>query len=80
MTLYRGKKKKEAGRRRLRAGTRKPSEPVTVHRTGRSDCGPDGSMLFSHGTVPYLKRTVNLNGSRVSRSDRTVWSGFNNLA
>ena len=36
-------------------------------------------MLFSHGTVPYLKQTVNLNGSRVFRSDRTVRSGFNNL-
>ena len=75
-----GKKKKEAGRRRLRAETRKPSKPVTVHRIGRSDRGPDGSMLFSHGTVPYLKQTVNLNGSRVSRSDCTVRSGFNNLA
>ena len=79
-TPYRGKKKKEAGRRRLRAETRKPSKPVTVHRIGRSDRGPDGSMLFSHGTVPYLKQTVNLNGSRVSRSDCTVRSGFNNLA
>ena len=74
-----GGKKKEAGRRRLRAKTRKLSELVTVHRTGWSDRGPDGSMLFSHGTVPYLKRTVNLNGSGVSRSDRTVRSGFNNL-
>ena len=36
-------------------------------------------MLFSHGTVPYLKRTVNLNSSRVSQLDRTVQSGFNNL-
>ena len=77
-TPYRGKKK-EAGRRRLRAETRKLSELVTVHRIGWSDRGPDGSMLFSHGTVPYLKRTVNLNGSGVSRSDRTVRSGFNNL-
>ena len=56
-----------------------PSKPVTVHRTGRSDRGPDGSMLFSHVTVPYLKPTVNMNGSRVFRSDRTVRSGFNNL-
>ena len=73
-TPYRGKKKK--------AETREPSEPcepVTVHRPGRSDRGPNGSMLFSHGTVPYLKWTVNLNGSRVFRSDRTVRSGFNNL-
>ena len=86
-TPFRGKKKKkkkkDAGRRRLRlkeAEPSEPSEPVTVHRTGRSDRGPDGSMLFSHGTVPYLKPTVNLNGSRVFRSDRTVRSGFNNLA
>ena len=73
------KKKKEAGRRRLRLKESKPSEPVTAHRTGRSDRGLDGSMLFSHGTVPYLKPTVNLNGSRVFRSNRTVRSGFNNL-
>ena len=57
----------------------KPFEPAMVHRTGRSDRGPDGSMLFSHGMVPYLKRTVKLNSSRVSQSDRTVRSGFNNL-
>ena len=80
-TPFRGKKKKkEAGRRRLRLKESEPSEPVTVHRTGWSDRGPDGSMLFSHGTVPYLKPTVNLNGSRVFRSDRMVRSGFNNLA
>ena len=69
-------------RRRLRAETRQlfePCEPVTVHRIGWSDRGPDRSMLFSHGTIPYLKQTVNLNGSRVFRSDRTVRSGFNNL-
>ena len=81
-TPFRGKKKKEAVRRRLRlkeSEPSEPSEPVTVHRTGRSDRGPDGSMLFSHGTVPYLNPTVNLNGSRVFRSDRTVRSGFNNL-
>ena len=85
-TPFRGKKKKkkkkEAGRRRLRlkeSEPSEPSEPVTVHRTERSDRGPDGSMLFSHGTVPYLKPTVNLNGIRVFRSDRTVRSGFNNL-
>ena len=75
-TSYRGKKKKKAEIRE----PSEPCEPVTVHRPGRSDRGPDGSMLFSHGTVPYLKWTVNLNGSRVFRSDRTVRSGFNNLA
>ena len=64
MTPYRGKKKR-LERRRLWAETRQPSEPcesVVVHRTERSDRGPDGSMLFLHGTVPYLKRTVKLNG------------------
>ena len=69
-------------RRRLRAETRQPfepCEPVMVHRIGWSDRGLDGSMLFSHGMVPYLKQIVKLNGSRVSRSDRTVRSGFNNL-
>ena len=74
---YRGKKKVE--RRRLRLETRQPPEPrepVTVHRTEQSDCGSDGSMLFSHGTVQHLKQTVEVNGSRVFRSDRTVWSGF----
>ena len=79
-TPFREKKKKESGRRRLRLKESEPSEPVTVHRTRRSDRGPDGSMLFSHGTVPYLKPTVNLNGSQVFRSDRTVRSRFNNLA
>ena len=77
----RGLKKKK--KKKKKAEIREPSEPcepVTVHRPGRSDRGPDGSMLFSHGTVPYLKWTVNLNGSRVFRSDRTVRSGFNNLA
>ena len=73
------KKKKEAGRRRLRLKESELSEPVTVHRTGRSDRGPNGSMLFSHGTVPYLKQTVKLNSSRVFRSNHTVWFGFNNL-
>ena len=80
MMLYRVGKRVE--RRRFWAETRQsfePCEPITVHRTGWSNRGPDGSMLFSHGMVPYLKRTVKLNGSWVSRSDRTVRSGFNNL-
>ena len=80
--------KKKVERRRIGGGKKKkaeirePSElcePVTVHRPGRSDRGPDGSMLFSHGMVPYLNRTVKLNGSRVSQLDRMVRSGFNNL-
>ena len=75
-------KKKRLEQRRFKAEIMqpfKPFEPAMVHRTGRSDRGPDGSMLFSHGMVPYLKRTVKLNSSRVSQSDRTVRSGFNNL-
>ena len=74
---YRGKKRVE--RRRFRAETRQPFEPVTVHRTERSDRGLDGSMLFLHGTVLHLKWTMKVNGSRISRSDHTVRSGFNNL-
>ena len=66
-------------RRCLRLETRQLPElhePITVHRTERSDRGPNGSMLFSHGTVQHLKRTAEVNGSRVFRSDRTVWSGL----
>ena len=49
-----------------------PCEPVTVHRTGWSDCGPYGSMFFSYGTVLHLKWNVEMADSRFSRSDRTV--------
>ena len=73
---------KRVEQRRFRAETRQPFEScelVTIHRTGRSDRGLDRSMLFLHGMVPYLKWTMKLNGSGVSRSDCTVWSGFNNL-
>ena len=74
-----GKKKKELERCCFKAKTRQPFDPVTVHRTGQLDRGPDGSILFSHGTVLHLKWTLKVNGSRVSRSDCTVWSRFNNL-
>ena len=64
------KRKKEKNKRWnesvLRLETRQPfepCEPVMIHRTRQSDRGPDGSMLFSHGTVLHLKRTVKLNGS-----------------
>ena len=60
----------------LRLETRQPlesCEPISVHRL---DCGSDGSMLFSHETVLHLKRTAEVNGSRVSQSDHTVRSGF----
>ena len=74
-----GKKKKAAGQRRLRAERVRTVRTDHGSQTGRSNRGPNGSMLFSHGTVPYLKQTVNLNGSRVFQSDHTVWSEFNNL-
>ena len=63
----------------LRLKQRQPFESVTVHRTRRLDHGSDGSMLFLHGTVLHLKRTVKLNDSQVSRLDRTVRSRFYNL-
>ena len=66
-------------RRCFKVETRQPFEPVMIHRTRRSGRSPDRPMLFSHRTVPYLKRTVKLNGSRVSQLDRMVRSGFNNL-
>ena len=52
---------------------------ITVLRTVRSDRGSHGFLLFSHGAVLEAKRTVNMNGSRFFRSDRTVRSGFQNL-
>ena len=65
----------------FRLETKQPFEPcelVTVHRTGRSDRGPYGSMFFSYGTVLHLKRIVEMANSRFSRSDHTVQSGFKN--
>ena len=56
-----------------------PQKPVTVHKTGGSDRGPCGSLLFWHGTVLHPKQTEKLNGSRFFRSDRTVRSGFQNI-
>ena len=76
---YREKKKKELEQCRFKAETRQPFEPVMIHRTGRSDRGSDGSILFSHGTVLHLKWTLKVNSSRVSQSDCTVQSKFNNL-
>ena len=80
-TVYRGKKKRWNDTV-LRLETRQLfelCESVTVHRTVRSDCSPDGSMLFSHGMVLHLKRSIEVNGLRVSRLDRTVQFGFKNL-
>ena len=61
---------------------KKPFEPqklVTVHKTGRSDRGPCGSLLFWHGIVLLPKQTVKQNGSRFFRLDHTVRFGFQNL-
>ena len=52
---------------------------ITVLKTGRSDHGSHGFLLFSHRAVLDAKRTVKMNGLKVFRSDRTVRSGFQNL-
>ena len=78
-TLYRGEEKKKMEQRRFKAERRQPFEPVMIHRTRRSDRGPSRSIFFSHGMVLHLKWTMKVNGSRVSRSDHMVRSGFNNL-
>ena len=82
-TLYRKKKKKRWNDVVLRLETRQSFEScelVTVHRTVRSDCSPYGSMLFSHGMILHFKRIVEVDGSRFSRSYRTVRFEFKNLA
>ena len=53
---------------------------ITVLRTVKSNHGSHGSLLFSYRTVLEAKRTAKMNGLRFFRSDRTVWSGFQNLA
>ena len=53
---------------------------ITVLRTVRSDRGSHGSLLFSHRAVLEAKRIAKMCGLRFSRSDRTVRSGFQNLA
>ena len=80
MTLYRGEEKKKMEQRRFKAERRQPFEPVMIHRTIRSDRGPGRSIFFSHGMVLHLKWTVEVDGLRVSWSDRTVQFGFKNLA
>ena len=52
---------------------------ITVLKTVRFDCGSHGSLLFAHRTILEAKRTTKMNGSRFSRLDRTVRSGFQNL-
>ena len=44
------------------------------------DHNSNGSLLFWHRPVLKIKRTAKMSGSRLSRSDRTVRSGFQNLA
>ena len=55
------------------------SSLITVLRTVRLNRGSNGSLLFGHRSVLEHKRTVIVRGSRFSRSDRTVWFGFQNL-
>ena len=52
---------------------------ITVLRTVRLDRGSNGSLLFWHRSVLKTKRIVFVRGSRLTQSDRTVWSGFKNL-
>ena len=81
-----GKKNREESPKQcsLRLETKGPcesSEPVTVHRTNRSNRGLYGSLFFFfHGTVLHVKQTVKMAGLRFFRLDRTVLSGFQNHA
>ena len=59
--------------------TVRTQKSVMVHRTGWLDRGLCKSLLFLHGTVLHPKQIVKLNGSRFSRSERTVRFGFQNL-
>ena len=52
---------------------------ITVLRTGRSNRGSHGFLLFSHRAILDAKRTIKMNGLKVLRSDRIVRSGFQNL-
>ena len=52
---------------------------IMVLKTGRSDRGSHGFLLFSHRAVLDAKRTVKMKGLRVFRSDHTVRFGFQNL-
>ena len=53
----------------------------TVHgsQIGRFNCSSNSFMLFVHRTVLVLKKTVLVRASRLSGSNRTVWSGSENL-
>ena len=56
------------------------SGSITVLRTVRLNRGSNGSLHFWHRPVLEHKRTVMVSGSRFFRSDRTVRSGFQNIA
>ena len=56
------------------------SGSITVLKTVRLNRGSNGSLHFWHRPVLEHKRTVMVRGSRVFRSDRTVRSGFQNIA
>ena len=57
----------------------KPLKPATVLRTVRFDCGSSGFMHFSHRAVLKGKNSKKW-AVRGFSSDRTVRSGFQNLA
>ena len=48
-------------------------KPVRLNRSSH------GSLSFSYMPIFKVKRTVLMNGFRLSRLDRMVWSGFQNL-
>ena len=52
---------------------------ITVLKIVQLNRDSNGSLLFGHKPILKHKRTVIVRGSRFSRSDRTVRSGFQNL-
>ena len=49
-----------------------------ILKTVWSNCGSSNSMLFSHIEVLRVKRTRMMMSSWLTRSDCTIWSGFEN--
>ena len=49
-----------------------------VLKTCKFNCGSCGSLLFVHMTVLEAKKTILMNGSRLTRSDCIVRFGFQN--
>ena len=58
----------------------KQKETIRTSKTGHGSRNWAVGQLFLHGTILHPKQTVKFNGSRFSRSDHTVRSGFQNLA